>query len=46
MRAMPILIPRLFGGQYEQKQTDTFVTPLINSSNRFAIIKKQNLFYN
>jgi hypothetical protein len=45
MRAMPIFNPRLFGGQYEQKQIDTFVTPLINSSNRFAIIKKQRLFY-
>jgi len=45
MRATPILNPRLFGGQYEQKQIDTFVTPLINSSNRFAIIRKQKLFY-
>jgi hypothetical protein len=38
MRAMPIFNPRLFGGQYEQKQIDTFVTPLINSStNVFEI---------
>jgi len=44
MRAIPMLNPRLSGGQYEQKQADTLVAALINSSKRFAIIVNKFIF--